>query len=143
MIQVVFVVIAAVGLAAALGTILARNLVRAALYLVAFFFTVACLFVLLEAEFLAAASGADLHRCGRHHSDVRDHADAQYSGRRSVEHAFGVAAAGLGGGPGGFRGSRLRDHLSTRNWNAAGLVDHRRTTSHRQGCQLIAAVTRH
>ena len=54
MIQVLFVVIAAVGLAAALGTILARNLVRAALYLIAFFFTVACLFVLLEAEFLAA-----------------------------------------------------------------------------------------
>jgi NADH-quinone oxidoreductase subunit J len=52
--QVLFLVIAAVGLAAALGTILARNLVRAALYLVAFFFTVACQFVLLEAEFLAA-----------------------------------------------------------------------------------------
>ena len=54
MIQVLFVIIAAVGLAAALGTILARNLVRAALYLVAFFFTIACQFVLLEAEFLAA-----------------------------------------------------------------------------------------
>ncbi len=54
MIQVLFVVIAAVGLVAALGTILARNLVRAALYLIAFFFTVACQFVLLEAEFLAA-----------------------------------------------------------------------------------------
>ncbi len=54
MIQVLFVLIAGVGLAAALGTILARNLVRAALYLVAFFFTVACHFVLLEAEFLAA-----------------------------------------------------------------------------------------
>jgi len=53
-IQVLFVVIAVLGLAAALGTILARNLVRAALYLIAFFFTVACLFVLLEAEFLAA-----------------------------------------------------------------------------------------
>jgi len=53
-IQVLFVVIAALGLAAALGTILVRNLVRAALYLIAFFFTVACLFVLLEAEFLAA-----------------------------------------------------------------------------------------
>jgi NADH:ubiquinone oxidoreductase subunit 6 (subunit J) len=53
-IQVVFLMISAVGLAAALGTILARNLVRAALYLVAFFFTVACQFVLLEAEFLAA-----------------------------------------------------------------------------------------
>jgi NADH:ubiquinone oxidoreductase subunit 6 (subunit J) len=53
-IQVLFVVIAAVGLAAALGTILARNLVRAALYLIGFFFAVACIFVLLEAEFLAA-----------------------------------------------------------------------------------------
>jgi NADH:ubiquinone oxidoreductase subunit 6 (subunit J) len=53
-IQVLFVVIAAVGLAAALGTVLARNLVRAALYLIGFFFTVACVFVLLEAEFLAA-----------------------------------------------------------------------------------------
>jgi NADH-quinone oxidoreductase subunit J len=53
-IQVVFAVIAAVGLASALGTILARNLVRAALYLIAFFFTIACLFVILEAEFLAA-----------------------------------------------------------------------------------------
>jgi NADH:ubiquinone oxidoreductase subunit 6 (subunit J) len=53
-IQVLFVVIALVGLAAALGTILARNLVRAALYLIGFFFTVACVFVLLEAEFLAA-----------------------------------------------------------------------------------------
>ena len=52
--QVLFVLIAAVGLAAALGTILSRNLVRAALYLVAFFFTIACHFVLLEAEFLAA-----------------------------------------------------------------------------------------
>src|SRR5262245_10273522 len=52
--QVLFVVIATVGLAAALGTILVRNLVRAALYLIAFFFTVACVFVLLEAEFLAA-----------------------------------------------------------------------------------------
>ena len=54
MIQVLFVVIATIGLAAALGTILARNLVRAALYLIGFFFTVACVFVLLEAEFLAA-----------------------------------------------------------------------------------------
>src|SRR3954451_20384300 len=43
-----------VGLLAAVGTILARNLVHAALYLVAFFFVVACQFVLLEAEFLAA-----------------------------------------------------------------------------------------
>jgi NADH:ubiquinone oxidoreductase subunit 6 (subunit J) len=53
-IQVLFVLIATVGLAAALGTILARNLVRAALYLIGYFFTVACIFVLLEAEFLAA-----------------------------------------------------------------------------------------
>ena len=54
MLQFLFVVIAGVGLLAALGTVLARNLVHAALYLVGFFFTVACLFVLLEAEFLAA-----------------------------------------------------------------------------------------
>src|SRR3954449_2105691 len=47
-------VIAALGLLAALGTVLARNLVHAALFLVAFFFTIACQFVLLEAEFLAA-----------------------------------------------------------------------------------------
>jgi NADH-quinone oxidoreductase subunit J len=38
----------------ALGTVLARNLVHAALFLVAFFFVIACQFVLLEAEFLAA-----------------------------------------------------------------------------------------
>lgn len=54
MIQFLFIVIAGLGLAAALGTVLARNLVHAALFLVAFFFTVACQFVLLEAEFLAA-----------------------------------------------------------------------------------------
>jgi NADH-quinone oxidoreductase subunit J len=53
-IQILFLVIAAVGLLAALGTVLARNLVHAALFLVAFFFTIACQFVLLEAEFLAA-----------------------------------------------------------------------------------------
>jgi NADH-quinone oxidoreductase subunit J len=53
-IQVLFIVIAGLGLAAALGTVLARNLVRAGLFLVAFFFTIACQFVLLEAEFLAA-----------------------------------------------------------------------------------------
>jgi NADH:ubiquinone oxidoreductase subunit 6 (subunit J) len=52
--QFLFMVIAALGLLAALGTVLARNLVHAALFLVAFFFTIACQFVLLEAEFLAA-----------------------------------------------------------------------------------------
>jgi NADH-quinone oxidoreductase subunit J len=52
--EFLFLVIAAVGLLAALGTVLARNLVHAALFLVGFFFTIACLFVLLEAEFLAA-----------------------------------------------------------------------------------------
>ena len=54
MISVLFLVISTLGLLAALGTVLARNLVHAALYLVAFFFIVACQFVLLEAEFLAA-----------------------------------------------------------------------------------------
>jgi NADH-quinone oxidoreductase subunit J len=52
--QNVFLVVSAIGLAAALGTVLSRNLVRAALHLVAFFFIIACQFVLLEAEFLAA-----------------------------------------------------------------------------------------
>ena len=52
--QTLFLIISALGLLAALGTVLARNLVHAALYLVAFFFIVACQFVLLEAEFLAA-----------------------------------------------------------------------------------------
>lgn len=54
MIELLFLIIAALGLLSALGTVLARNLVYAALYLVAFFFMIACLFVLLEAEFLAA-----------------------------------------------------------------------------------------
>ena len=54
MVEFIFVVIAALGLLAALGTVLSRNLVHAALFLVAFFFTIACMFVLLEAEFLAA-----------------------------------------------------------------------------------------
>jgi NADH:ubiquinone oxidoreductase subunit 6 (subunit J) len=48
-----FLLISVLGLLAALGTVLARNLVHAALFLVAFFFTIACQFVLLEAEFLA------------------------------------------------------------------------------------------
>jgi NADH-quinone oxidoreductase subunit J len=52
--QIVFFIIAGLGLLAALGTVLARNLVHAGLFLIAFFFTVACQFVLLEAEFLAA-----------------------------------------------------------------------------------------
>ncbi len=54
MTSILFLILAALGIGAALGTVLARNLVHAALYLVAFFFLVACQFVLLEAEFLAA-----------------------------------------------------------------------------------------
>ncbi len=54
MVEFLFLVISAVGLLGALGTVLARNLVHAALFLVAFFFAIACQFVLLEAEFLAA-----------------------------------------------------------------------------------------
>jgi NADH:ubiquinone oxidoreductase subunit 6 (subunit J) len=52
--QLIFLIVSAVGLLAALGTVLARNLVHAALFLIAFFFAVAGQFVLLEAEFLAA-----------------------------------------------------------------------------------------
>jgi NADH-quinone oxidoreductase subunit J len=50
----IFILISVLGLSAALATVLARNLVRAAIALVGFFFCVACLFLLLEAEFLAA-----------------------------------------------------------------------------------------
>ncbi len=53
-IQILFIVIAVVGLLAAIGTVLARNLIHAALYLIGFFFITACTFVILEAEFLAA-----------------------------------------------------------------------------------------
>jgi NADH-quinone oxidoreductase subunit J len=49
-----FLVISILGVLMALGTVLARNLVHAALFLVGFFFLVACQFVLLEAEFMAA-----------------------------------------------------------------------------------------
>ncbi|WP_231749821.1 NADH-quinone oxidoreductase subunit J [Tautonia plasticadhaerens] len=52
--QLIFLIVSAVGLLTALGTVLAKNLVHAALFLVAFFFAVAAQFVLLEAEFLAA-----------------------------------------------------------------------------------------
>lgn len=52
--QTFFVVIAVLGVLAALGTVLARNLVHAVLYLVAFFFVISIHFVLLDAEFLAA-----------------------------------------------------------------------------------------
>src|ERR687886_33306 len=54
LIRILFGLISLLGLGAALGTVLARNLVHAALFLVGFFFLVACQFVLLEAEFLAA-----------------------------------------------------------------------------------------
>ena len=51
--RILFLAIASLGLLAALGTVLSRNLVHAALHLVGFFFCVACLFVTLDAEFLA------------------------------------------------------------------------------------------
>ncbi len=52
--RAIFLQISALGGLAAIGTVTARNLVHGALYLVAFFFLVACQFVLLEAEFMAA-----------------------------------------------------------------------------------------
>jgi NADH-quinone oxidoreductase subunit J len=54
LIRILFGIIASLGLLMALGTVLARNLVHAALFLVGFFFLVACTFVMLEAEFMAA-----------------------------------------------------------------------------------------
>ena len=50
----IFVQLSVGAFLSSLGTVLARNLVHAALYLIAFFFLGACLFILLEAEFLAA-----------------------------------------------------------------------------------------
>lgn len=52
--RALFLQIAGLGLVLALGVVLARNLVHAALALVGFNFLIACLFVLLEAELLAA-----------------------------------------------------------------------------------------
>lgn len=52
--RLIFLIFSAMGLALAMGVVLSKNLVRAALCLVGFFFIVACQFVLLEAEFMAA-----------------------------------------------------------------------------------------
>ncbi len=52
--RTLFLIVSSLGLIMALGTVLARNLVHAALFLVGFFFLVACQFILLEAEFMAA-----------------------------------------------------------------------------------------
>jgi NADH-quinone oxidoreductase subunit J len=52
--RAVFLVVSGLGVVSALGSVLARNLVHAASCLVAFFFLVACQFVLLEVDFLAA-----------------------------------------------------------------------------------------
>lgn len=54
MIPTLFLIVAGLALLSALGTVLARNLIHAALFLAAFLALVACLFLLLEAEFLAA-----------------------------------------------------------------------------------------
>src|SRR5215216_2048917 len=52
--QIIFLIAAAATLAAGLAVVTARNLVHAALALIAAFFGVAIVFVLLEAGFLAA-----------------------------------------------------------------------------------------
>lgn len=53
--QLLFIIIGLLTLAMAAGTVLARNLFHAALFLVGTFFGVAVVYVLLEAEFLAVA----------------------------------------------------------------------------------------
>ena len=122
-IQVLFVVIAAVGLAAALGTILARNLVRAALYLVAFFFMVACQFVLLEAEFLAAlqvlvyiGAVAIILMFG-----IMLTRNIQGDDPASTPSAWRASRAGRR--PGRVSGSCLRNHVSARDRQPSVLVD--------------------
>lgn len=51
--QVIFIVLALVTLGAALMTVTTRNLLRAALWLIAAFFGIAGIFIFLHAEFLA------------------------------------------------------------------------------------------
>jgi NADH-quinone oxidoreductase subunit J len=53
--QILFIIIAAFTLLMALGTVVARNLFHAALFLVGVFFGISAIFILLEAEFLAMA----------------------------------------------------------------------------------------
>jgi NADH-quinone oxidoreductase subunit J len=53
--QALFIFVAAITLLMALGTVVARNLFHAALFLVGVFFGIAVLFILLEAEFLGVA----------------------------------------------------------------------------------------
>ena len=53
--QILFIIIAAFTLLMGLGTVVARNLFHAALFLVGVFFGIAALFIMLEAEFLAMA----------------------------------------------------------------------------------------
>ncbi|MCP4167826.1 MAG: NADH-quinone oxidoreductase subunit J [Chloroflexi bacterium] len=53
--QVIFILVALVTLAMALGTVLARNLFHAALFLIGSFAGVAILYLLLEAEFIAVS----------------------------------------------------------------------------------------
>ncbi len=53
--QAIFIILALLTLGAALMTVITRNLLRAALWLVATFFGIAAIFILLRAEFLAVA----------------------------------------------------------------------------------------
>jgi NADH:ubiquinone oxidoreductase subunit 6 (subunit J) len=53
--QVIFIIVALATLGSALGTVLARNLFHAALFLVGTFAGVAVFYVLLQAEFLAVS----------------------------------------------------------------------------------------
>ena len=82
MIQILFLVIAALGLLAALGTVLARNLVHAALFLVAFFFIDRLPVRAAGGRVPGGDPGAGLHRRGGDPADVRDHADPEHPGGR-------------------------------------------------------------
>ncbi len=81
------------------GTVLARNLVHAALFLVAFFFLIACQFVAAGGGVPRGRPGAGLHRRRGDPADVRDHADAEHPGGRHddrLPRAAGIPAL-LGG----------------------------------------------
>ena len=74
-VQIVFILIAAVTLGAAVMVVTARNLVHAALWLIVSLFGVAVFYVLLQRRLPGGGAGGDLHRRDRHPDHLRRHAD--------------------------------------------------------------------
>ena len=108
-IQLLFLLIAALGLLAALGTVLARNLVHAALFLVAFFFIDRLPVRPAGGRVPGGDPGARLHRRGGDPPDVRDHADPEHPGRRD-DHGHWAGRS---------RPLRRRASASSASWSSA------------------------